>query len=77
MPNVTGYVAGFINALADPYANGSFYVSNKNNRITEIGGNRYPAFDTNFNSSRSSNVYKSINEVRVKSIISIGFIKLY
>ena len=29
------------------------------------------------NLSRSSNVYTNINEVRVKSIISIGFIKLY
>ena len=29
------------------------------------------------NLSRSSSVYTNINEVRVKSLISIGFIKLY
>ena len=29
------------------------------------------------NLSRASNQYQSINEVRVKSLISIGFIKLY
>ena len=42
---------------------------------TSIDTSGAGAFDIHL--SRASNVYTNINEVRVKSIISIGFIKLY
>ena len=46
--------------------------------IHYIDGGPYPFMELNIDLQRSSNQYtNNLNEVRVKSIISIGFIKLY
>ena len=71
VPNVTGrFKAGENNSFAE----GCFRMND--GHWSGGDGDRYvPIFD--FSSNRSSNQYQSINEVRVKSIISNGYIKLY
>ena len=71
VPNVTGHFnAGENNS----FAGGCFYM-NGWQHLAGDGAYGSPTFY--FQPTRSSNQYQSINEVRVKSIISIGFIKLY
>ena len=83
MPNVTGKIG---NGGGDRFGifypteiQGAFY-TDWNNRFCDPSGNGH--WDrvkyAYYNSSRSSNQYiNNLNEVRVKSIISNGYIRLY
>ena len=73
VPNVTGYLNEFDDFIS---IGGSFY---------RPGGgqtslyNSESTYNTNihFSSNRSSNQYQNISEVRVKSIISNGYIRIF
>ena len=72
MPNVSGSIT--VECGVDTRT-GAFYSSRSSPRGI-ITGNQDDYI--NIDNSRSSNQYQNnLNEVRVKSIISIGFIKLY
>ena len=74
VPNVTGYTCNW--AWMQSFNGGCIYISNRN---SQGGYNAQGNADTlNINVSRISNQYQdNLNEVRVKSIISNGYIRLY
>ena len=73
MPNIYGQVGSH----SHMYPSGFLYVVGA--KRDNSSNNWVWANDTELivNLNRGSNQYQSINEVRVKSIISNGFIKLY
>ena len=72
MPNVTGQTYTGVDCTR---SDGAF---RSNNSGHEMGwGNIRSYLGFTFRAERCSNQYLSINEVRVKSIISNGYIKLY
>ena len=82
MPNVTGYHTVGFKGQNDPYGDNSSYSGGSitltkvlPNMSNSVGG--WYRVRVNHDNSRVSNQYQNISEVRVKSIISIGFIKLY
>ena len=72
VPNVTGYTD-----LAAKVWWASGIIKYHGSENDGVGGGGYGPEGFDIDLSISSNQYQSINEVRVKSIISIGFIKLY
>ena len=75
VPNVTGRIGYQWYGIFDLFE-GCFYNAN-NSQITWKSSPDHRANNANFSLNRSSNQYQSIKEVRVKSIISNGYIKLY
>ena len=71
-PNITGHCSA--NGSYDAWASGAFKVAyNGTHEWNAASAGQY----LDLNASRVSNEYKSINEIRVKSIISNGYIKLF
>ena len=84
MPNVTGNFSFHnygISSIKCWITSGSFYSFAIDNNMNRQNCNQtvrdWDHSGISINLSRSSSVYTNINEVRVKSLISIGFIKLY
>ena len=76
VPNVSGSIYVAPRGWYWPESNGCFYNVGGGSGEGRVFGD-YQSYIYGLNSNRSSLEYQSINEVRVKSIISIGFIKLY
>ena len=83
MPNVTGTIGlcsdgiGWFGWNGRFFSNGCFSTTNNELRGYMFNSGEGLVNSAYLNPNRSSNQYQSINEVRVKSIISNGFIKLY
>ena len=85
VPNVTGQVGGDHGNRSWGFANAPIYQGsgciqgyNTGESLDYPGNNRNYYFNGfNIDNNRISSEYQSINEVRVKSIISNGYIKLY
>ena len=79
MPNVSGYMNRVSETFnTNGYAGGIIHkVGSENARETPSKTDNSHAGNINIYLHRGSNQYQNISEVRVKSIISIGFIKLY
>ena len=77
MPNVSGNFGtwGWDNHNG-PFANGIFYNENVGG-TRRTGGSIQYTLKTTAILNRGSNQYQSINEVRVKSIISNGYIRIF